>query len=58
MYQFMNGLKLLKGILKIVCSQFKDSFAFLSARSLIRMPAPSYFANLASGETGIGYHSP
>ena len=38
MYLFMNGLKLLKGILKTVCSKFKDSFAFLSTRSLLRMP--------------------
>ena len=28
MYLFMNGLKLSKGILKTVCSQFQDSFAF------------------------------
>ena len=28
MYLFMNGLKLLKGILKTVCSKFKDYFAF------------------------------
>ena len=28
MYLFMNGLKLLKGIVKTVCSKFKDSFAF------------------------------
>ena len=28
MYLFTNGLKLLKGILKTVCSQFKISFAF------------------------------
>ena len=38
MYLFMNGLKLLQGILKTVCSKFKDSFAFLSTRSLLRMP--------------------
>ena len=38
MYLFMSSLKLLKGILKTVCSKFKDSFAFLSTRSLLRMP--------------------
>ena len=38
MYLFMNGLKLLKGILRTVCSKFKDTFAFLSTRSLLRMP--------------------
>ena len=36
MYLFMNGLKLLKGISKTVCSKFKNSFAFLSTRSLLR----------------------
>ena len=38
MYLFMNGLKLLKGILKTVCSKFNDSFAILSTRSLLCMP--------------------
>ena len=37
-YLFMNGLKLLEGILKTVSSKFKDSFAFLSTHSLLRMP--------------------